>query len=420
MRRIRSVIAAPVLVVALLSGESDGQQWSRFRGPNGSGVHPSQAIPARWTEADYNWRAALPGVGHSSPVVWGERIFLLSADPDNATRHVLCLQIADGSRLWQKDFPSEPHHLHVRNTFASSTPAVDGERVYVAWSVPSETTFLALDHEGQIVWRRDLGPFDSQHGFGTSPVLYDDLVILCLQQKKPQEDGPRTETSFIVALDRRSGRTCWQTKRMSEVVSYSTPCLYEPAGQAAQLICCSTAHGVFSLDPKSGRENWATNVLEMRTVSSPIVAGDLLLGTTGSGGGGNYLVAVRPGPRPEVAYRITTQAPYVPTPVARNGRVYLWYDKGIVSCIRAKDGRRVWQQRVGGNYSGSPVIAGDRLYCIDDDGVVIVLSASDRFELLGKNPLGEPSRSTPAVAQGRMYLRTESHLVSIGPGEQSP
>ncbi len=154
----------------------------------------------------------------------------------------------------------------------------------------------------------------------------------------------------------------------------------------------------------------------MRTVSSPVVAGDLVLGTTGSGGGGNYLVAVRPDPEPEVAYRITTQAPYVPTPVVKDDLVFLWYDKGIVSCIRAADGERVWQKRIGGNFSGSPVIAGDRLFCIDDDGVVVVLAASEQFALLARNPLGEPSRSTPAISQGRMYVRTESQLLAIGSG----
>lgn len=393
---------------------SAAQEWTRFRGPNGSGVLTGCEIPGQWTEADYNWKVALPGVGHASPVIWGERVFLLSADPQTATRHVLCLRASDGATLWQRDFPSAPHHLHLRNSFASSTPAVDAQHVYVAWSTPAAITLMALDHDGQTVWTRDLGPFLSQHGFGTSPIVTDSGVILCLQQDKPQEDGPRTETSAIVAIDPRTGETRWTTPRLSEVVSYSTPCLYEPAGQPRQLICCSMAQGIYSLDLASGRENWSIDVFEMRTVSSPIVAGDLIVGTTGSGGGGNYLVAVRPGPKPEVAYRITTQAPYVPAPVPHDGLLFLWSDKGIVSCLRAQDGSRIWQERIGGNYSGSPVIAGQRLYCIDDDGLVVVLAASEQFQLVGKNPLGEASRSTPAVAAGRMYLRTESHLISIG------
>ena len=201
---------------------------------------------------------------------------------------------------------------------------------------------------------------------------------------------------------------------MSEVVSYSTPCIYEPDGGVPELICASTAHGIYSLDPETGNENWAIDVFSMRTVSSPIIAGGHIFGTTGSGGGGNYVVAVKPGTDAEVAYEIKKQAPYVPCPVARNGLVFLWYDKGIVTCIRADSGDQVWQKRIGGNFSGSPVIAGDRIYCIDDDGVVVVLAADDEYRLLGKSPLGEASRSTPAIAGGRMYLRTYSHLVSIG------
>jgi outer membrane protein assembly factor BamB len=417
----RACVLLPLCLLTGITGsDAAGQEWTRFRGPNGCGVNLACEIPARWTAKETNWKVSLPGLGHASPVLWGDRVFLSSADPQTATRYVICVSAADGTILWQRPYASQPHTLHVRNSFASSTPAVDEQRLYVAWSTPSETTLLALDHAGQPIWQRDLGPFESQHGFGTSPIVYEDLVILSVLEKKPDEDGPRTETSFIVAVDRATGQTRWQTPRLSEVVSYSTPCLYQPDHERVQLICCSTAQGIFSLDPQTGRENWSTDVFEMRTVSSPVVADDLILGTTGSGGGGNYLVALRPAPRPEVLYRITSQAPYVPTPVVKDGLAFLWYDKGIVSCIRVADGKRVWQQRIGGNYSGSPVIAGSRLFCVDDDGVVVVLSASERFELLGKNPLGEPSRSTPALAGGRMYLRTESHLISIGGGSGSP
>ncbi len=201
---------------------------------------------------------------------------------------------------------------------------------------------------------------------------------------------------------------------MSEVVSYATPCIYEPPGGQPELICASTAHGIYSLDPETGHENWAIDVFSMRTVSSPIITGGLIFGTTGSGGGGNYVVAVKPGVDPQVEYELKKQAPYVPCPVAQDGLVFLWSDKGIATCIRADGGEQVWQHRIGGNFSGSPVIAGNGIYCIDEDGVVVVLAADEKFQLLGRSPLGEASRSTPAVANGRMYLRTYSHLVSIG------
>jgi outer membrane protein assembly factor BamB len=347
-------------------------------------------------------------------VVWGNQIYLLSAEPESATRYVLCFSTEDGAPRWRHEFPSEPHHRHVRNSFASTTPAVDQDYVYAAWSTPAKTTLMAFKHDGQTVWERDLGPFHSQHGFGTSPIVYKDLVFLCVQQQKPERDGPQTETSKIVALDRTTGEPRWQTPRLSEVVSYSTPCIFQSAGQPDQLIGCSTAHGIYSLDPGTGQPNWQLEVFDKRTVSSPLVAGGLIVGTTGSGGGGNYVVALRPGPRPETAYRITRQAPYVPSPVSTDGLLFLWSDRGIVTCVRVADGQQVWQQRIGGSFSGSPVIAGEHMYCIRDDGVVVVLAASGEFRLLAENPLGEPSRATPAISEGRMFLRTESQLCAVG------
>jgi outer membrane protein assembly factor BamB len=239
-------------------------------------------------------------------------------------------------------------------------------------------------------------------------------VILSVMQRKPEGAEDQPETSRIVALDRQTGEIRWSTPRRSEVVSYSVPCIYEPPGLPPQLICCSTSHGICSLDPRTGDENWSREVFSMRTVSSPIVAGDYLVGTTGSGGGGNYVVVLKPGDEPQVAYEVRKQAPYVPTPVAQGPLLFLWSDKGIVTCLRTADGSQVWQERVGGNYSGSPVLIGDRLLCIDEDGVVVVLAAAEQFQLLGKTPLGEASRSTPAAANGQLLLRTYSHLYSVG------
>jgi outer membrane protein assembly factor BamB len=408
-----SLFASIVSLATVAAPRAAGQQWNRFRGPNGSGVS-SSTVPATWTTADYHWRTVLPGTGHSSPVVWQDRVYLMSADPQTARQYVLAIDTADGRIVWQRDFSIATYPIHARNSFASSTPAVDADHVYVAWSTPAEATLTALSPEGEIVWQESLGPFASQHGFGASPILYDDLVILSLLEKKPDGVEQRTETSRIVALDRLTGQQRWLQTRWSEVVSYSVPCIYRGPDGVDQLIGCSTADGIFSLDPRSGTVNWQIDVFEMRTVSSPVVAADLVLGTTGSGGGGNYVVAVRPGGAPEVAYDVRRQAPYVPTPVAKDGLLFLWSDKGVVSCLRADSGAVLWQERVGGNYSGSPVIAGDHLYCIDEEGVVVVLAAGETYRLLGKNPLGEASRSTPAIADDRLYLRTESQLFSVG------
>jgi outer membrane protein assembly factor BamB len=401
--------------VVALAGAS-AQEWTRFRGPNGTGLSEAKHLPARWTEADHVWRVELPGQGHSSPVLWGEKIFLMSADPQTATRYVLCLSATDGRERWRREYPSQPHHLHTRNTFASSTPAVDAERVYLAWSTPERVTLLALDHDGNEAWRLDLGTWTSQHGFGTSPMLYEGMVILSNNQQAQQLDpGQQPGESYMMAFDARTGETRWRTPRVSIRVCYSTPCILQSPGGRPELICTSTADGVFSLDPFTGRENWkVADALKMRVVSSPLVTDGLIFGSTGSGGGGNYVVAVRPGDEAELAYTIKTNAPYVPTLVAKDGLLFLVYDRGIVSCADVRSGQIHWRQRLSRGFSGSPVIADGKLYCLDDEGTVFVLAASQQYRLLGVNPLGEPTRSTPAIAGGRLYFRTLSHLTAVG------
>ena len=416
MKKTLSMVAVLALAAAP-AGDALGQQWTRFRGPNGSGESEATTIPAEFAEKDFNWKTKLPGVGNSSPVVWGDKIFLLSADPENATRYVLCLSTETGKILWQRDFPSSPHHLHARSSYASCTPAVDAEQVYVAWSTPSETTFKAFTHEGKEVWSLDLGRWVSQHGFVASPIVYDDLVILFNSQQAAQLDpGESPGESHMMAFDRRTGKMRWKTPRVSVNVCYSVPFIYRGADGKDQLICTSTGDGFFSLDPRTGEENWKIgDAFTMRTVSSPTLVDGLIFGSTGKGGfAGNYVVAVRPEPKPEIAYQVTRHAPYVPCIVGRDNLAFLFFDAGIVSCIEAATGEEHWRERIGGNFSGSPVRVADKVYCVDDEGAVIVLAADKEFKLIAKNPLGEGSRSTPAVADGRMYLRTYSHLISVG------
>jgi outer membrane protein assembly factor BamB len=392
------------------------QEWTRFRGPNGTGESEATTIPASWTEKDLNWKIELPGVGHSSPVLWGDKIFLLSADPKTATRYVLCINAPDGKQIWRRDYPGAPHHLHVRSSFASCTPAVDKDRVYVGWSDPQHTRLLAFDHEGNEAWNIDLGPWVSQHGFGTSPMLYGDLVIVvCSQEPSKQGGVPEPKESFIVAVEQATGKIRWRTERKIDTTSYSVPMVRKNEAGQDELVCCSTAEGMFALDPKTGKDNWSLPVFSMRTVSSPQLVAGLLFGTTGSGGGGNYVVAVKPGSTPAVAYEVKEQAPYVPTPIANGNLLFLWSDKGgVVTCINAANGTQVWQKRVGGAYSGSPVRAGDKMFCVDESGTVVCLEAGPEFKELGRTPLNEECRSTPAIAGGRMYVRTISHLYSAG------
>ena len=411
-----SRMAVCLVLSSLFALAASGQEWSRFRGPNGTGLSQARPLPASWSEADYNWRVALPGGGHSSPVLWGEKIFLMSADPNNATRHLLCYSASDGAQLWRRDYPSTPHPLHLRNTFASGTAAVDSERVYWAWSTPDKVTFLALDHQGRDVWSLDLGTWTSQHGFGLSPMLFEDLVILSNNQQAEELDsGQKPGESYLLAVEARTGVERWRTPRTSVRVCYSTPCIFQPEGQPAQLICTSTAEGIYSLNPRTGEENWRVpDVLRMRVVSSPLVTDRLIFGSTGSGGGGNYLVAVRPGDPPAKAYEIRNNAPYVPCALAQGDLLFLFNDRGVASCADVETGEIHWRERLSDGFSGSPVYGDGKVYTIADDGTVLVLAADREFKLLGENPLGEPTRSTPAIAGNRLYFRTLSHLTSVG------
>lgn len=410
MRRWLSLV-----VLLLVASPLCAEDWTRFRGPNGSGVSSATTIPGQWKESDYNWQVNLPGIGHSSPVVWQDRIYVMSADPQKGTRYLLCLAAADGKTIWQQEYAGVPHHLHRFNSYASCTPAVDEESIYVAWSDPEHTLLKAIDHDGTEKWSVDMGPWVSQHGFGTSPMLVDDLVIIGKYQENPKRpDGGQPGESFVLAVDRKTGEERWRTKRATDSTSYSVPCIRELKDGGKELICCSTAEGIFALDAKTGKQKWNLEVFTMRTVSSPQLVGDLVIGTTGSGGGGNYVVAITPGEKAEEVYRVKTQAPYVPTPVAKGDLLFLWFEGGIVTCVDGATGNKHWQQRVGGNYHGSPVVVGDKLYCISETGEVVVLSAGKTFQEIGRMQLGEDSRATPAISGGRMYLRTNSKLFSIG------
>lgn len=395
------------------AGDDSGVQWSRFRGPNGTGVSDARTVPVRWTADDYNWKLALPGVGHSSPVLWNERLWLTSADPDTGQRWLLCFDAVAGKELWRKGFPFEKHKKHNNNSFASSTPAVDAERVYVLWQSKTASSLIALDHEGNETWTFDVGPFLGGHGGAISPIVYAGFVIL-----GNDHEGP----SSLIAVEAATGELAWQLERHSTRATYATPCVYHPQGREAELIFSDWEHGVTSVDPRTGEQNWEVSVFgsqKERAIGSPIVAGDLVIATCGFVTAKKHLVVLRPkpgagGPEVEEVYRIERAVPHIPTPLVYNDLLFLWSEQGICTCVELETGEQIWQERVGGRFSGSPVCVDGRLYAINEEGVVVVLAASREFAELARNDLGELTRSTPAVAGGRMYLRTASHLMSIG------
>jgi outer membrane protein assembly factor BamB len=406
------------------ASSASAQEWTRFRGPNGSGQSETK-IPAKWTDAEINWRITLPGSGHSSPVLWGDKLFITSADLAAGERYMLCLNTVDGHELWRKPYPFDKYHVHEQNSFATSTAAVDPDRVYIVWSNPKQCTLYALAHDGKDLWHTDLGAFTSQHGFASSPMVYKNLVILSDEQDGPNpESGGNPATarfdgkSYLYAIDRETGEIRWKTPRKSTIVTYATPCIYDSESGRQQLIFDSRSHGMSGVDPDTGKVLWELPLFDQRAVGSPILVGRLVLGTCGVGSGNNALAAVDPdgsGHKPEVIYKIDrVSAPYVPSPVAARDLVFLWTDRGVITCIDGQTGKSKWREHIGGGFSSSPVRAGDKIFCASVDGDMYVIAAADRYQLLAKNALGELCRATPAIAGGRMYVRTASHLMSIG------
>lgn len=404
----RSVV---FLVIALLAHTAFGQEWARFRGPNGEGISPATSIPTDWTENDYRWRVELTGIGYSSPVVSDSRVFITSALEEDARQIVSCLSATDGTTLWQRRFDSAVHQHHPFNCYASSTPTLDDGGLYFLWANPEQLTVVKLAQEtGDEQWRCNLGAYSAEHALGASPIVYQDMVIVPNEQ-----DGE----SAIVALECDTGRIRWQAKRRSEKTAYATPCLYTPDAGSPQLLVNSWAHGFSGLDPQTGKTLWELPIFQYRVVGSPAVCSGLVFGSAGTGGIGRQMFAVRPGEpsrgvEAEVAYELKGSLPYVVTPVACGDLLFAWFDKGVVTCLEAATGEIVWRERIGGDYFGSPVCVNGHIYCISREGEVVVLAASRQFEELGRIDLGEPSNSTPAIAGGVMYLRTKSHLMALG------
>jgi outer membrane protein assembly factor BamB len=388
----------------LISLTAAAQEWPRFRGANGSGINDA-ILPTLWTDKDYRWQVKLPGAGHSSPVLWGERLFVTAADAGKL--HLLCLEAASGSILWTRSFAVGPPRGHKDNNLASSTPAADAQRVYIAWAGADDVVLTALTHDGKDVWRRELGPYRAGHGFAGSPIVHEGLVVL------PCEQGG---DDSLVALHAATGKDCWRVRRKSRN-TYATPCIFELAGRPSELIAVSYEDGITSLDPATGATRWAVDAFDKRHVegalASPIVCGDLVLGLAGWFSVRYEAIALRPGgaqDRPATVYKLDRDAPLVPTPAAKDDLLVLWNDRGIVSGYSAKTGERYWRERVEGGFYASPVIAGQHIYCPSREGDMVVLSASKRFEQLASIALGEGTYSTPAIAGGRMFVRTHTQL----------
>jgi outer membrane protein assembly factor BamB len=387
---------------------SAGDNWPRFRGENGAGISTEQGVPVTWTSEQVAWKVELGNVGHSSPIIWGNKVFVTTATEGGATRFLHCRSAQDGTEFWQAKVMLGDSKKHLKNSWASSTPCTDGKVVCCLFADGTQQLAKAWDMDGRELWTRELGSYESEHGLGVSPILEDGMVIIANDQVGP---------GSITALDAGTGKTVWSTERSPGKTSYSTPVIAPDGAGGRQVVCISESSGVSGLELKTGKVLWQTPKLPMRTVASPIISEGLVFATCGEGGNGKYFAAIRTEPGLDAAQRIVyerkTMLPYVPCLVSKDGLLFLWGDKGIMVCLEQATGREVWVERIDGAFSGSPICVEDRLYCVTEDGTVVVLHAGPEFRELGRTPLGDDCHSTPAVANGTLYFHTFRNLIAV-------
>jgi outer membrane protein assembly factor BamB len=382
------------------------KQWPRFRGPSGQGETPATGLPVRWDKDGTNlvWRTRLPGSGNSSPIVWGDRIFLTSASADGKERSLHCLSRSDGRLLWTRTAPTAPPEPGVRpkNGYASATPATDGERVVVFLG---SCGLLCYDFDGTLAWQYNALRFRTTHGTGSSPLLYKDLVIFVHDQNQAE--------SVCVALDKHTGKLVWQVPRR-KAMTWSTPVVV-CVGDHDELIFAG-GETVKGYDLATGKERWSLTGPTHEVIPTIVVGKGVVYSASGRNG---PTLALRPGGTGDVTkthlvWRTVRGGPHVPSPILAGGRLFTVNDTGIATCLDAETGKLVWQHRLNDQFSASPVEAGGLLYFPAESGVTYVLRAADRFELVAKNDLGAGILASPAVVDNQIILRTQEELVCVG------
>lgn len=408
--RTWSLVTTGLVAGLMLAAHSSlADDWPGFHGLDRGGVVAEAKFPESWDKQAYRWKVDLKTRDVGSMAIENGRVYLLSMAPESQSIRLISIDLQSGDTRWTREFPQAKNHLHSRNTLASSTPATDDQFVYIAHSDREHTWLRCLDHDGNDVWQRDFGLAQSQHGFGTSPTVHGDTLLLNFSQQADRVQNGPPGTSKILALDRKTGETIWQTPLTSTRVCYGVPVVRD-----GKVIGANTGDGLFALSLETGEKLWNLPVFSMRCCSTPIVVGDLAIGSSGSGGGGNHLVAVRmpaqEADQPTEVYRIDKAAPYVPTSVVHDGAMYMISDDGKASCVDVSTGKLEWTKRIGGNFGASPVLIGDKVLIISLDGNATVFRASRKFEKLDEVDLGGPVGATPAFADGRLLLRVGTEL----------
>ena len=386
--------------------------WPEFRGPTGQGISTRTDLPLTWDATNHvAWKSAIPGEGWSSPSLQAGKLYLTTAvkTGNGLSLRALAVNEQDGRILWNTEVISHDGGtpgIHSKNGHASPTPIISGERLYVHFGTLGTA---CLDLEGKVLWRQTSLKYPPVHGSGGSPILVGDALIFSC-------DGG--SNPFVVALHRDTGKVLWKTPRETtakKTFSFSTPLLITVDGKKQVISPGSGA--VCAFDPADGRELWRALYGEGYSVIPRPVFGHGLLFVS-SGYDRPVAMAVRPGGKGDVtethvAWSVTKGVPNTPSMLLAGDELFMVSDGGIGSCLDARTGKTHWQERLGGNYSASPILAGGRIYFLSEEGTTVVVKASKEFVKLAENPLGERSLATPAVGEGCLYVRTQGHLFKI-------
>ncbi len=397
-------------LLSLFLNSAQGENWPAWRGPRGDGTSLEESAPIHWSAtSNIVWKTALPGEGHSSPIVWEDRLFLTTALKESQERVLLCLDRKSGKVLWQQTVLRAPLEAkNPQNSYASSTPATDGERVYVTFLDTKEVVVAAYDFSGKQVWLVRAGQFYSQHGFSHTPVLFEDKVIVGCDSKAE---------NFVIALGRADGRTHWKRARENPTQSYSPPLIREMAGRIQMVLPGDKA--VTSYDPRKGRKLWVVDGPSEDCVITPVYNEKAGLVLSCSSWPKRLLQAIKPDgegnvTQSKVVWSTAEGTPYVPSPISVGDWFFTsGFDTKEAFCFEAASGRILWRERMGLHHA-SPVAVNGLVYFLNDDGVMHVFKAGPKFELVAQNELGEKTYASPAVSEGQIFPRGFQNLYCIG------
>ena len=383
-----------------------GSDWPQFRGPTGQGVSDEQGLPLTWSETtNVRWKVAIPGKGWSSPVVQGDRIWLTTATEEGKSLRAISVDRNNGAILLNLEvFRLKSAKLaNSKNSFASPTPVVEGDRVYVHFGAFGTA---CLNQSGEILWKTKFEYDNGQHGTGSSPVLYEDLLIISC-------DG--NEEQFVVAVDKLTGKVKWKKSREG-YQAYTTPLIVKLA--SGDQVISPGAFRVISYDPHNGKELWQVSYGEgFSNVPRPVYGDDLVFICTGFQQAS--LLAVRLDGKGDVTkskvqWRLDRGVPLTPSPLLVGNELYMVTDNGIVTCVDAKTGKEYWRARIGGNHSASPIYADGRIYFLSEEGESVVLAPGRQLKHLATNQLEGRTLASMAVSSGSIFIRSETHLYRIG------